>query len=371
MKRPATDVAALANRHIRELEPYAPGKPIEELERELGISDSVKVASNESPLGPSRRAVEAIFAAAEQLNRYPEDSCHRLREALAAHHGVARAGLVFGTGSDGILELVAKAFLGPGDEAVFPWPSFAMYPIVARGLGAVPIEVPLDSAYRADPGATARAITKKTRVVFLANPNNPTGTSLGAAAFTELLEAIPERVVLVSDEAYVEYVRRSDFPDSLALLERRPTLLVLRTFSKVYGLAGLRVGYGIGHPELIGLLERARHPFNVNQLAQVAALAALEDAEHMACVRDLTHRGLEQLERGFDELGLRYAESDANFVLVEVGADASSLYERLLRRGVITRPLGGFGLDAHLRVTVGLPEENERVLEALGGELER
>ncbi len=371
MKRASTDVAALANRHIRELQPYSPGKPIDELERELGISGAAKLASNESPLGPSRHAIEAIFAAAEQLNRYPEDSCHRLREALAARHRIAEESLVFGTGSDGILELVAKTFLGPGDEAVLPWPSFAMYPILTRGIGAVPVQGPLDAAYRADPETLARAVTERTRVLFLANPNNPTGTSLGAEAFGALLQAVPERVVVVSDEAYLEYVRRADFPDTLALLEARPTLLVLRTFSKVYGLAGLRVGYGIGHPELVGLLQRARHPFNVNQLAQVAALAALGDAEHVTRVRDLTHRGLEQLERGFDELGLRYAESDANFVLVEVGPDANGVYERLLGRGVITRPLGGFGLDGHLRISVGLPEENLRVLEGLRGELGR
>jgi histidinol-phosphate aminotransferase len=202
-------------------------------------------------------------------------------------------------------------------------------------------------------------------VLFLANPNNPTGTSLGTEAFDTLLDAVPERVILVADEAYFEYVRRDDFPDALACIERRPTLLVLRTFSKIYGLAGLRVGYGIGDGELIGILERARHPFNVNQLAQLAAEAALGDGDHVERVRALTHRGLEYLEKALEELGLSYAQSDANFVLVEVGPQADAIYERLLRDGVITRPLGGFGLTRHLRITVGLPEENERVIEAL------
>jgi histidinol-phosphate aminotransferase len=368
-KRPRP--AELAKPHVRELEPYPPGKPIEELERELGVSDSVKLASNESPLGPSRRAVEAIFAEAEGLNRYPDGSCHYLREALAEALGVGGDSLVFGTGSDEILELVAKAFLGPGDEAAFPWPSFAMYPIVARGMGAEPVRAPLDAELRADVDALLAAVGKRTRVVFLANPNNPTGTSIGAAEFARLLGGLSERVVLVCDEAYFEYVRRADFPDALAEIPKRPTLLILRTFSKIHGLAGLRVGYAVGDPELIGVLERARHPFNVNSLAQAAARAALADSDHVRRVRDVTHAGLAQLERGFGGLGLRYAASDANFLLVEVGPDAKGIYERLLREGVITRPLGAFGLSEHLRVTAGLPEENERLLAALGRALGR
>jgi histidinol-phosphate aminotransferase len=357
--------AALANRWVRELTPYPPGKPIEEVERELGITGAVKLASNESPIGPSRRAVEAIFAAAESLNRYPDGSCHYLREALASHLGLSGDRLVFGAGSDELLELVTKSYLAPGDAAVMPWPSFAMYPIVVRGIGAEPIQVPLDAELRADPDALAAAITPRTRLLFLANPNNPTGTSIGRDAFERLLARVPERVVVVADEAYYEYVRRPDFPDAIGAIARRPTLLVLRTFSKVYGLAGLRVGYAVADPELAGILERARHPFQVNSLAQVAARAALADREHVARVRELTWRGLEWLERAFDELGLRYAASDANFLLVEVGADAVGLYERLLRDGVITRPMGAFGLTRHLRITAGTPEENERLVKAL------
>ncbi len=363
--------AELANAHVRELTPYPPGKPIEETERELGLHGVIKLASNESPVGPSRRAVEAIFAEAEQLNRYPDGSCHYLREALTCALAIPGEQISFGAGSDELLEIIAKSYLAPGDDAVMPWPSFAMYPLVVRGMGARPIQVPLDGELRAAPDALAAAVTERTRLLFLANPNNPTGTSLGRDAFERLLARVPERVVIVCDEAYVEYVRRPDFPDSLAAIARRPTLLVLRTFSKIYGLAGLRVGYAIGDPELIDILERARHPFQVNSLAQVAARAALGDRAHVERVRALTHAGLAQLERAFDELGLRYAHSDANFLLVEVGERAAELYDRLLRDGLITRPMGAFGLTRHLRITAGLPEENERLIKSLRRELGR
>ncbi len=364
-------IADLMKPHILDLEPYPPGKPVEELERELGISGSIKLASNESPLGPSRRALEAAVQATEGLNRYPDGSCYYLREGLASQLGVGPEALIFGTGSDELLEILAKCVLGPGDEAVFPWPSFAMYPIVTRGMGATPVEVGLDAEFRFDVASVLDAVSDRTRVVFLANPNNPTGTSIGQAEFDALVEGLPERVILVHDEAYLDYVRRDDFPDTLAAIRERPTVLSLRTFSKVYGLAGLRIGYAIGDAELVGYLERARHPFNVNSLAQAAALGALHDTEHRVRVRDLTHQGMEKLERAFDELGLAYARSDANFVLVEVGDDAADLYQRLLQRGVITRPLGAFGLSSHLRVTVGLPEENDRFIEALRAELVR
>jgi histidinol-phosphate aminotransferase len=362
-------IAELVNPHIRALRPYEPGKPIDALERELGITGSIKLASNEAPVGPSPRALEALRAEAGTLNRYPEDSCHYLRAELAQFLGVVPEQLIFGAGSDEVLDLLGRCFLGPGDEIVFPWPSFAMYPIVAASLGARAVQVPLDGELRADADALIRAVTPRTRLLFLANPNNPTGTSISADAFARLLERVPENVVIAADEAYVEYVRRPDFPDSLAWLRRRPTLVLLRTFSKIYGLAGLRVGYGIGDAELISHLARARHPFNVNTLAQAAARGALRDPEHVARVRALTHSGLEFLERGVRELGLGFAQSDANFLLIEVGPRAADLYERLLRRGVITRPVGGFGLDRHLRVTVGLPEENKRFLDALTQEL--
>ena len=361
----------LVNPQVRDLAPYVPGKPVEELERELGISGSVKLASNESPIGPSRRAVEAIFAAAENLNRYPDDGCFELRDAVATHLGVSGAQLCFAAGSDGILDLVAKCFLGPGDEALFPWPSFAMYPIMTRGAGGIPAQVPLDREYRADVSVLLASVGPRTRLLLLANPNNPTGTSLGAAEFARLLRELPERVVLVADEAYFEFVRRHDFPDSIAALRERKTLVVLRTFSKAYALAGLRVGYAVADAELISYLERARHPFIVNSLAQVAATAALRDRAHTQRIRQLTHEGIAQLEKGLAELGLRFAATDANFVLVEVGGGADALQARLQRHGVITRPLGGFGLSTHLRVSVGTRDENERFLKSLAAELRR
>jgi histidinol-phosphate aminotransferase len=355
----------LVNPHIRDLAPYVPGKPVEELERELGISSAVKLASNESPIGPSRRAIEAIFAQAENLNRYPDDTCFALRDGLAKHLGVTGENLCFAGGSDGILELLAKCFLSAGDECLFPWPSFAMYPIMTLGAAAKPVQVPLDSQYRADVPALLAAVTPRTRMLVLANPNNPTGTSIGAADFGRLVKELPERVVLVADEAYLEFVRRSDFPDSVRLLRERQTLVILRTFSKAYALAGLRIGYAIADAELISYLERARHPFIVNSLAQVAAAAALADRAHTARIAKLTHEGIAQIEAGLRDLGLSYAQTDANFILIDVGPGADALQQRLLRQGVITRPLGGFGMKTHLRVSVGTRDENERFLMAL------
>jgi histidinol-phosphate aminotransferase len=246
-----------------------------------------------------------------------------------------------------------------------------MYPIVTQSMGARAVTVEPDAAYRSVPDALADAITPRTKLLLLANPNNPTGTSMTARELERLLARVPERVIVALDEAYYEYVRSADFPRSLALIADRPSLVVLRTFSKVYGLAGLRVGYGIGHPEVTQLLERARHPFNVSSVAQVAAVAALEDGAYREKVRELTHQGLAQLEAGFEKLGLAYAQSDANFVLVDLGRESTAVYEALQRRGVITRPVHSFGLTRHLRITAGLPEENQRALDALAAELER
>jgi histidinol-phosphate aminotransferase len=358
----AGPLAARVKPWIAALQPYVPGKPIEELERELGIAGAVKLASNENPLGPSPRAVQAMRAALEGVHRYPDGASFRLREKLAARHRVAPEQLVFGCGADEILELVAKAFLGFGDEAVFAWPSFAMYPIVTRGMGATPVPVPLDADLVHDLDAMGAAVGPRTRVVLVCNPNNPTGTSVGAAAFDRFVAALPEDVVLLVDEAYVDFARRRDFPDTLAWIERRPGTLSLRTFSKIAGLAGLRVGYAIADRELAGYLERARHPFNVNVLAEVAAVAALDDREHLERTLRTNAEGIESLRRELAALDIETWPSDANFVLAKLGRDA---YERLLREGVIVRPLAGFGMPEHVRITVGLPEENERLLKAL------
>jgi histidinol-phosphate aminotransferase len=344
------------------LEPYAPGKPVEELERELGISNAAKLASNENPLGPSPRAVEAIRAAAAEVHRYPDGTSFRLRQALAAKLAVAPESLVFGCGGDEILELVAKCFLGPGDECVFAWPSFAMYPIVVRGMGADPVPVPLDAGLSHDLGAMRAAVTPKTRVVIVCNPNNPTGTGLPRAEFERFVAGLPDGVVLLIDEAYVDFSERGDRIDGLACVAVRPGTMSLRTFSKISGLAGLRVGYAVADAELAGILERARHPFNLNVLAEVAALAALDDREHLEKTLSNNHDGLRYLRRELAKLGIETWPSEANFLLARPGPGA---YEQLLRQGLIVRPLGGFGMPDHVRITVGLPEQNERLVKAL------
>jgi histidinol-phosphate aminotransferase len=355
-------LADRVNPHIRDLEPYEPGKPIEELERELGIEGSVKLASNENPVGPSPKAVAALHAAVENVHRYPDGHGFALRRKLAPRLDVPEAGLVFGNGSSEVIELLAKTFLGVGDEVVFAWPSFAMYPIVAQGMGARSVRVPLDGDLAHDLEAMAAAVHERTKLVIVCNPNNPTGTAVGAEAFDRFVASLPEDVVLVVDEAYCEYARRPDFPDALAWVARRPATIVLRTFSKIHGLAGLRVGYGVADPELVGYLQRARHPFNVNLPAQAAAVAALDDDEHVARSREVNERGMAYLERELGALGIETTPSDANFLLARTGA---GVYEPLLREGVIVRPMGGFGLAEHVRVTVGLPEENEKLVKAL------
>ena len=352
----------VVNRHILDLRPYEPGKPIEELERELGITGSIKLASNESPLGPSPKAQAAIRAAVAGLHRYPDGASFALRADLAGRLGVASNQLVFGAGADEILELLAKAFLGPGSEAVFAWPSFAMYPIVVKGMGATPVAVPLSGDLVHDLPALAAAVGERTKIVFVCNPNNPTGTSVGAAAFDRFAADLPPDVVLVVDEAYVEFVRRSDFPDSLEWVRRRPATIVLRTFSKIYGLAGLRLGYGIADVELAGYLERARHPFNVNRLAEVGALAALDDEGHVEASRRVNAEGVEYLTAELEALGIDVWPTDANFVLARAG---EGVYDALLREGIIVRPLASFGMADHIRISVGLPEENERLLKTL------
>lgn len=348
--------------YIRSLAPYVPGKPIEELERELGIRGSIKLASNENPLGPSPRAVEAMRKAAAEIHRYPDGASFALRAVLSKKLGVGGDQLVFGAGADEILELIAKTLMGEGDEVVHAWPSFAMYPIVVQGMGAKPVAVPLDRDLVHDLDGILAAITPRTRVVMICNPNNPTGTSVGAAAFERFVAALPADVVLAVDEAYYEFVRRPDFPDAIALTRHRPGTVVLRTFSKIYGLAGIRIGYGICDRELASYLERARHPFNVNRLAEVAALAALEDEEHVRRTREVNATGARYLADELGKLGVETWPTDANFILALTGAD---IYEALLAQGVIVRPMRGFGLTEHVRISIGLPEENERFVKAL------
>jgi len=355
-------IVDLVNPHIRDLSPYEPGKPMEELERELGITGSIKLASNENPLGPSPKAVAAIRAAAAGLHRYPDGASFALRERLAERLDVAEDQLVFGAGADEVLELLAKTFLRPGTEVVYAWPSFAMYPIVVKGMGATGIGVPLRPDWVHDLPALADAVTERTRLMFVCNPNNPTGTSVGAEEFDRFVSGLPDHVVLAVDEAYCEFARRPDFPDALAWARRRPGTIVLRTFSKIYGLAGVRIGYGVADSETASYLQRARHPFNVNRLAEVAALAALDDADHAAATRRNNSEGVEYLTAELRALGVEVWPTDANFLLARAG---SGTQQALLREGVIVRPLSGFGMPEHIRISVGLPEENERLVKTL------
>jgi histidinol-phosphate aminotransferase len=348
--------------HILGLEPYQPGKPVEELERELGIEGAIKLASNECAIGPSAKAIAAVREALNGVHRYPDGASFALRQRLAARLEAEPEQLVFGAGADEILELLVKVLLGPGDEAVFAWPSFAMYPVVVQGMGARSVTVPLNDDLVHDLPAMAAAVNERTRLVFVCNPNNPTGTSIGAAEFDHFVESLPSDVVLAVDEAYREFVRRPDFPDALAWVRRRPGTIVLRTFSKILGLAGLRIGYGLADVELAGYLQRARHPFNVNRLAEVAALAGLDDDEHIERARAVNRDGVDYLTRELSALGHEVWPTDANYLLVRLG---SGMSERLLHEGVIVRALGGFGMPDHVRITIGLPEENERLIKTL------
>jgi len=304
----------------------------------------------------------AVREALEGVHRYPDGASFGLRERLSSRLEVDPQQLVFGAGADEILELLAKVLLGPGDEAVFAWPSFAMYPIVAQGMGATSIRVPLTGDLTHDLPGMAAAITDRTRLIFVCNPNNPTGTSVGAEAFDRFVESLPESVVLAIDEAYYEFVRRSDFPDSLKWVGRRPGTIVLRTFSKIFGLAGLRIGFGIADLELAGYLQRARHPFNVSRLAEVAALAALEDVDHAERARSTNSEGVDYLRAELDVLGIKTWPTDANFLLAKAEVDTA---ERLLREGIIVRALSGFGMPDCIRISIGLPEENERLIKTL------
>jgi len=354
----------LANPYLHGLVPYSPGKPIDEVERELGIRDPVKLASNENPLGPSPLALAALREALPQVHRYPDGSGHRLCRALAAHWDVSPEMIVLGNGSNELLELVGRCFLMPGDEAVYARQAFIVYDMVAQVTGATKVAVPL-TEFAHDLGAMRAAISAKTKVVFVANPNNPTGTAVAPRALEEFVNSLPPDIVLVLDEAYYEYLPAPCAPRTLQSAREGRLVLVLRTFSKIYGLAGLRIGYGIGPAPLIALLNRAREPFNTNGLAQVAAAAALHDEGHVRRTRSITEAGRQYLTEACRALGLTVVPSVANFILVDVGRPGPATAEALLRHGVIVRPMAGYGFPTHLRISVGIPPENERCMAAL------
>lgn len=359
----SVDIASLALSGVRALEPYQPGKPLAELEREYGIHDAVKLASNESPLGPSPKALAAAHAALAEAARYPDGNGFSLKAALASRLGVGADQITLGNGSNDVLEFVARAFVAPENEVIFSEHAFAVYPIVTRAVGARAVVTPARD-FGHDLEAMRSAVNERTRLIFIANPNNPTGTWLRAEGLDEFIRGLPGHVLVVVDEAYFEYVREPSYPNAVAWVARYPNLVVTRTFSKVYGLAGLRVGYGVSSGEVADLLNRVRQPFNVNAVALAAAEAALADQSHVEHAVRLNDAGMRALADSFRQMGLKSVPSVGNFICVEVGA-AAAVYEGLLRQGVIVRPVANYGLPRHLRVSVGLPEENGRLLEAL------
>jgi histidinol-phosphate aminotransferase len=352
--------------YIRAIAPYQPGKPIDELARELGLAESsiVKLASNENPLGMPPGARAAMQAAFDDLGRYPDGNAFALKQALSERLSVPPGWITLGNGSNEILELVAAALLAPGASCVFSQYAFAVYALATQTRGAQPLVVPARD-YGHDLDAMRAAVRPDTRLVYLANPNNPTGTWLAAERIDAFLASVPPAVVVVLDEAYNEYLPPELRSDSVAWVRRYPNLLLSRTFSKAYGLAGLRVGYGVAQPELTDLVNRVRPPFNVSTLGQVAAVAALQDADFLARSYALNQSGMATLRAAFDELGLAYVPSYGNFILVRVGPRAGVVFQQLLQRGVIVRPVANYGLPEWLRVTVGLPQENARFLAAL------
>ncbi|MCX7822059.1 MAG: histidinol-phosphate transaminase [Syntrophobacterales bacterium] len=351
--------------HIRQIIPYPPGKPLEELEREYGIRNAIKLASNENPLGTSPKAIEAIKRVLGNLHRYPDGGSFYLKQKLSEKFNVPFKGIVLGNGSNEIIEMVSRAFLQRGDEIVVPEPSFLMYRIIAQVVGAKVVSVPLLD-YRLDLEGMASSVTDRTRVVIVNNPNNPTGTVVSKDEWEAFLKKLPGDTIVVVDEAYIEFVRDGSSFGAIDYISLKgPYVVALRTFSKAYGLAGLRIGYGFADPEVADYLDRVRQPFNINMLAQVGALAALDDDEFLEKTRQTIWKGLDYLYEKIDEMGLKYVPSQANFFLIELPVSARSVYQALLRRGVIVRAMDSYGLERFIRVTVGLPEENERFISAL------
>lgn len=354
----------LANAGVQALRPYQPGKPVEELERELGLKEAIKLASNENPLGPSPQAVRAIRDAALNLERYPDGNGFRLKRSLALQLAVEPNMITLGNGSNDVLELVARAFLGPDSEAIYSEHAFAVYALATQACSARSVVTPAKD-WGHDLNAMLGAVTSKTRVVFIANPNNPTGTWLPRSAVVEFMEQLPPEVICVLDEAYFEYVQMPEYPDGMRLLRRFDNLVVTRTFSKIYGLAGLRIGYGVSSKEITDLLNRVRQPFNVNSVALQAAEAALKDQSHVQASIDANDSGMRRLEGEFGRLGLDWIPSVGNFICFAPRKDAEVVYQQLLERGVIVRPIAAYGMPGHLRATVGTTAENERLIEAL------
>lgn len=369
VKRNVRSLVELARPQVLGLVPYSPGRPIEEVQRDFGFDEVLKLASNENPLGPSPLALQAIREGLQGLHRYPDGGCRELREALGRNLGVKPEQLCVGNGSNELLELVTRAFVGPEDEVVIGHPAFIVYRSVCRAVGCKIREVPLKE-FTHDLHAMLHAVTPRTKIVFLGNPNNPTGTCVTPTDLHNFVWELPGHVILVVDEAYREYLPQHLQPDLLKHIREGRYLLALRTFSKAYGLAGLRIGYGVGPTEMAEILNRVRQPFNVNALAQRAAVAALDDTTHLEETLRITETGRQSVQSRLEALGLSYVPSVTNFVLVDVRGEGVAITAALLRKGVIVRSMEGYGLPTHIRVTIGTPEENIRAIEALGAVLE-
>lgn len=366
MSLPIPDWASsIAQPHVLSIPEYVPGKPVAEVERELGISGAIKLASNENPLGPSPKAMKAIIDTARSANIYPESSAPDLRSALASKLGLSSDQIILGNGSDEIMQMLAHVFVGPDDEVVIPEKAFSMYRIVTRLFGGALIMVPLRD-FGPDLAEMGKAINSRTRLVFVSNPHSPTGVTCDRGDFEKLLGIVDRTgAILILDEAYLEYCSAPGFVNGIDYLDKSDHLIVLRTFSKIYGLAGLRVGYGVGSNWMIKLLNRVRPPFNVNLLAQSAAIAALSDDGHVQRSRELNIRGRKFISRRLNEMGFETIDSQANFVAFKPACDAEKLYAALLREGIIVRHLKSFGLPDYIRVTVGLEEQNIKLMESI------
>ncbi len=362
------DLFSLATKGVQSLSPYQAGKPIDELEREYGVTNIIKLASNENPLGPSAKVIAALQSELAELARYPDGNAFSLKAALAKKHKVGVEQITIGNGSNDILEILTRAFVSPEHEIVFSQHAFAVYPIVTQAVGAKAVVVPAKN-WGHDLDAMQKSITDKTRVIFIANPNNPTGTWLGKKELSAFLQVVPDHVLVVLDEAYFDFAEMAasaeDYPNGIEWLKDYSNLIVTRTFSKAYGLAGLRVGYSVSHPDIADVLNRVRQPFNVNSLALKAAEVALGDVEYLESGLKLNTQGMSQLISAFEKLKLSYIPSIGNFICVNVGDNAMKVYDDLLYEGVIVRPVANYEMPEYLRITIGTEKENERFINAL------
>ena len=349
---------------VEGLIPYPPGKPIEELEREIGISDTIKLASNENPLGPSPKAVQAIMENAHKLHRYPDGSGYYLKSKLSEKYGVPFDQIILGNGSNELVELIVRTFLSPGEHVIQAFPTFLVYEKIAGGAGGHVTSVPL-SNFRIDLERISQAVTTETKIIFINNPNNPTGTVLSKEEMIGFLNEIPDDIIVALDEAYIEFVSDEEAASGLDLLAGHPLLFVLRTFSKLYGLAGLRIGYGFSSKKIIDYMNRVRQPFNANTLAQAAATAALEDSSFVSRTLKVVREGLAYLYKSLDDMGLEYIPTQTNFFLIKMPQGGKTIYDLMLRQGVIVRSMDSYGLPDYIRINAGLKEENERFVKTL------